>query len=151
MKKPLSTIKSKRLIKILYEFVFPATTICSLLLISPRLPRDLFFNSRVLDFVTRIWLCIMFCMGYIILSDLERYQSWFYQNKKKNLSSDNDFSTRVFNITMSLMLGIFASLISWWTIRTFLPVLDNFALALAVLNGVLFFTPLFFQRNHFTF
>jgi hypothetical protein len=90
-------------------------------------------------------------MGYIILSDLERYQSWFYQNKKRNLNSDNDFATRVFNITMSILLGIFATLISWWTIHTFLPALDNFALALAVLNGVLFFAPLFFQRNHFSF
>jgi hypothetical protein len=150
MKKPLSTIKSKSLIKLLYKFVFPATAICSLLLISPRIPRDLFLGSRVLDLVTRIWLCIMFCMGYIILSDLERYQSWFYQSKKRNLSPDNDFATRIFNITMSIMLGIFATLISWWTIRTFLPVLDNFALALAVLNGVLFFAPLFFLRNHFS-
>jgi hypothetical protein len=92
----------------------------------------------------------MFCVGYIILSDLERYQSWFYQNKKKNINSDNDFVTRVFNISMSIMLGIFATLVSWWTIHTFLPILDNFALALAILNGVLFFAPLFFHRNSFT-
>jgi hypothetical protein len=90
-------------------------------------------------------------MGYIILSDLERYQSWFYQNKNRDLSSGNDFVTRVFNIAMSIMLGVFATLVSLWTIHIFLPVLDNFALALAVLNGVLFFAPLFFHRNHFTF
>ena len=149
MKKLQFTINTKSSIRILYRFVFPLIVVCLLLFISPKLPRALFLGSSFFDLIARLWLCVIFCMGYIILSDLEKYQSWFYRGKGKKENSKYDIVTSVFNTTMSVMLGSFAAIVSSWSIHTFLPIFNNFALGLAFLNGVIFFAPLFYKRNSF--
>lgn len=149
MNKPQLNINIKSSIKILYRYVFPSIVVCLLLIISPKLPRALFLDSSFFDLLARIWLSVIFGMGYIILSDLEKYQSWFYQGKGGNANSNSDIVTRVFNVTMSIMLGTFAAIVSWWSIHTFLPIFNSFALGLALLNGVICFAPLFYKRDSF--
>lgn len=90
-------------------------------------------------------------MGYIIMSDLEKYKTWFYGFKKDNFSYSSDALNVIWNFSMAFMLGTFVALISWWAIHIFLPILNNIALILALLNGFLFFAPLFYQRSRFRF
>ena len=137
--------------KFFYQFIFPLTVVISLLLISGNISRPLFSGSILLDFLARFWLCLIFAMGYIIISDLDKYQIWFYGHSRENLGDPPDTFTIFWNICMSLMLGIFATLISWWAVRTFLPILNHIALLLALLNGFLFSMPLLYQSSRFRY
>lgn len=152
MKKPITVFEMLvRLIKILYQVVLPLTVWISLLIVSEKISRPPFSGSRLLDFTARLWLCLIFSMGYIIISDLEKYKTWFYGGKVGNLSPTTDVITTLWNMVMSVMLGIFAALISWWAVRTFLPIFNESAIVLASLNGIIFFVPMFYQRKSFRF
>jgi hypothetical protein len=136
--------------RILYRLVLPLLLCIFLLIVSGNISRPLFLGSKLLDFIARLWLCLIFSMGYIIVSDLERYKSWFYGGKISNLTSANDPWAMLLNVIMGLMFGIFAALISWWAVRTFLPIFNGIALIVALVNGILFFIPVFSERNRFS-
>jgi hypothetical protein len=152
MKKIISDRKvSKKMVRLFYACFLPITTILSLLILSAAIPRKLFLSSSLLDFLARLWICLVFSMGYLIMSDIYKFRAWYYGGKLKITNGANDSTTMTWNIVMTLMLGVFAALASWWTIQTFLPILDRLAVYLALLNGVLYAMPLFGERKQFRF
>jgi hypothetical protein len=138
-----------RLIKLIYRFILPLLVAFLLLIVSSNISRPLFSGSKLLDLIARVWVCVIFSMGYIILSDLEKYKALFYGAKIDNVNSIIETSTVIANISIAVIFGIFAALISWWSVRTFVPILSDMALIIALLNGILFFAPIFYQRHHF--
>lgn len=137
--------------KFLYLLILPLVVFVFLLLVSENISRPLFSGSKMLDFVARLWLCLIFSMGYIIVVDLERYKSWFYGRKIDDSNSKVDNSTIFLNIIMSIIFGVFAALITMWAVRTFLPIFSKVSLIVATINGILYFVPMFCQRKHFRF
>ena len=133
----------------LYVLILPLVVSVLLLLVSENISRPLFSGSKILDFVARLWLCLIFGMGYIIVADLERYKSWFYGQKIDSSASKVDNSTIFWNISLSIMFGVFAALITVWAVRMFLPIFSDVSLILAMLNGILYFAPMFHQRKRF--
>lgn len=140
-----------RLKSFFYVLILPSVVSILLLLVSESISRPLFSGSKTLDFMARLWLCLIFGMGYIIVVDLERYKSWFYGSKIHDSNTKADNSTIFWNVSMSTMFAVFAALITGWAVRTFLPTFSNASLVLSILNGALYFVPMFYQRKHFRF
>jgi predicted membrane protein len=86
-----------------------------------------------------------------MLSDIERYKTWFYGKRIEDPNSVNDGVKTIWNIGVSVMFGVFSAIISWWTIKMFLPNFNNIALILALLHGCIFAIPMLYYGNRFNF
>jgi hypothetical protein len=134
-----------------YRIVMPVVVVILLLIVSQGIARPLFFGSSIVDLLIRVWLCLCYCSGYIILSNLRKYESWFYQRRNENTNVQNDPVTRVWYVGMGIMSGLFSVLISWWTVKAFLPNLNNFIWFIAIINGLLFSLPVVIQNRNVRF
>jgi hypothetical protein len=139
--------KLSRVGRFIYTVILPLVIAFSLLFVSNNTARPLFLGSVLLDFLARLWICIMFWAQYAIVCDLERYRRWFYAGKIIEPNCSEDVVNEIWNLCMGLMGAVYVSLISWWSIRIFLPIVEEYSIMLAILNGLAFFLPMFLQRK----
>ena len=137
--------------KLVYIIIMPLIVAILLLIVSQSITRPLFFDSFIVDLVVRIWLCICFCLGYIILANIKKYESWFYQRKYEDLKSKNNLPTTLWNISRGIMFGLFSGLVSWWTVQVFLPNFIPICWFIAILHGLVFSLPIVIQSKSINF
>jgi hypothetical protein len=129
----------------------PIITIILLIIVSQFITRQWLFGSAVFDFIARIWLSLCLCMSYIVLANLDKYRLWFYGRRIENLNSENGVMTTIWNISMGIMLGFFALLITRWAVQVFLPIFIHFGWPIAFLNGIILSVPIIARHQKFLF
>lgn len=130
----------KKIKNILYKLVLPTLVVINFIFISGNIDRPNFGNSEYIDIFVRVWISLFFCIGYFMLSDMGKYEHWFYGNRWQEYLHEDIFA-RIINLIMDLLFGAFAALITWWSIQYFLPPYTNIAVLLSIINGILFFIP----------
>jgi hypothetical protein len=136
-----------RLIVVFYKFVMPFITILSLMGISQITQRPKFLGSEFIDFVTRVLLSLWFCFSYVRLPHLRQHYR-FYPNIEWS-KSDIHPSARLVYIGIGSAFGVFITIITSWVIRAFIPILSDYSLVLAILNGLIYAIPMALQYEVF--
>lgn len=127
-----------KLITVLYRFIFPIITVLFLLVIASLTYRSNIFMSRCVDFFIRALLAAWYCQGYIRLSNLSSYR--IYPNITWTKNDVQGVEKYVYQ-SLIIVSGIFLVIISWWTIQFYFSFMANFALPIAILNGVIVTIP----------
>ncbi len=140
-----------RLFKYFYNYIMPFVTIIVLMVVAQAISRPLLFSSAVADFLGRLWISLCFSASYVILADPERYRTWIYGRKIEQRKDHEDPATSLWNVGMGLMLGFFVFMITRWVVHVFLPIMKDFSLVLAMLNGLICAISLIARRKKMLF
>jgi hypothetical protein len=150
--KKASVLQPSALLEYFYKWVMTGITVILLLVVSQVIARPLILRSFVIDLLARIWICLVFCRGYVILSNPRKHMARFYHKKIEDLENVSDHVTGyLIVVPIGFMFGILATAVTWWTLQVFIPILGNVILALSILNGVICFMPIAVKPNRFVY
>lgn len=148
MSKHSSSPKFKtRLVILFYKVVMPSLMLILLLGVSSLISRPTFAGSKFIDALVRIMLSLWFVIGYIRLPNLaKKYR--LYPNVEWKRSEISAWG-KLFYLSLAILFGVGITLVTWWAINVFLPVLKNVSLLLAIVNGMLYIIPIARQYQVF--
>ena len=121
--------------RIFYKVILPAVTIISMFGSYPFISNPISV-SRI---IMRVILCIWFCAFYIKLSKISEHS--IYPNIKWT-KNDVGPKEKYFYITMGIFVGLMCAIITGWTVRFFIPILSDYYIVLAILNGFIIMVPI---------
>jgi hypothetical protein len=135
------------LIYVFYNFVMPAATTITFLVVSQFIRRPFVFGSGLLDFLARVLLCLWFFFSYTRLLNIkEKYKPFSDITWSK---SDIDPVERILLIGLAIFFGTMVTLFTWMSLNAFVPIVGKFGIVLAIANGVVFLIPLCLQYEVF--
>jgi hypothetical protein len=120
----------------------PLITVFFLLGISSVISRPMLLGGFIADLIVRFLICIWFCGLYIRLSRFSKYH--LYPNIKWS-KTDVGSTEKLFYFGVAIFLGLGCTIVTWWTLKTFLPVFSHFVLITAIINGLLISLPIMAQ------
>jgi hypothetical protein len=136
------SLSLRKLIAGFYRFVMPLITLALMLGVSSFIDRPQLFGTFSSDFVVRVLLCVWFCGIYICLSRFSQFS--FYPNIQWS-KADVGPTEKYLYAGMGILFGIGSAIITWWAVRTFMPVFSSYRAALALFNGAIIMAPVVTQ------
>ncbi len=116
---------------IFYRFIMPIATGFLLFVMSQITPRSAFLGYQITDVLVRLLLWLMFCIAYWSLTNVYRpnpkRSSWLLLHK--------DVSTLLYLLFSAIGSGLTLSLVTWWTVNFFVPLLSRYSILLGIGNG----------------
>lgn len=131
-----------------YKLILPSISIGLFFGASLIIPRQYFLGSKVIDLIIRILLCLWFCYGYLQLPILAKKRFLpIIEWKKYELFVDE----KIFIFFQVILFSFIMSVITWWTIDIFVPILRPYSVIMSILNGFLYLIPLIAQYEKLKF
>jgi hypothetical protein len=116
---------------IFYRFIMPTATGFLLFVLPQITSRSAFLGYQITDFLVRLMLWLMFCIAYWSLSNIYRPNpkrpSWLLLNK--------DISALLHLLFSAIGSGLILSLVTWWSVDSFVPILSRYSIFLGIGNG----------------
>ena len=113
----------------------PAVTIVSMIGYIPFISKPIFVSKIII----RVILCIWFCAFYMRLSNISEYR--IYPNIKWT-KNDVGPKEKYFYMATGVFIGLMCAIITGWAIRVFIPILSDYSIVLAILNGFIIMLPI---------
>jgi hypothetical protein len=135
----LSVAFNSKILKIAYGAVLPITVVFLLFGVSSFSVRSIFLESVIADFIIRFMITLWFCGLYIKLSQFSSFS--FFPNKEWS-KYDVGEKEKYFYVGLIFLFSAGCGLFTFWIIQWFLPVLSDFAVAVAVLNSIIVLLPM---------
>lgn len=118
-----------------YRIVLPALVVVFLWGVSQMIVRPRLLNSEAADIVVRLLLGLWF---------IRLYRAFPYRRitPVSNWSkAELDIVEKVYYIGLGVISGPIMGLVTWWVIRVFLPIFEDYGIFIAGLNGLIFSLP----------
>jgi hypothetical protein len=124
---------------LIYRVALPLSVITLLLGIASFNDRPQLLGSSGADSMIRLLLTAWFCGLYWSLAKFSSFA--FYHRPKKEYSTMETVE-KIYHIVMSIFFSSMVTIITYWTIKWFLPINPDLTIGITVSNGLLTLFPM---------
>jgi hypothetical protein len=123
----------------------PGITLFGLFVLSTWVPRPLEGGSALFDLAPRLYVALMYCVLFLIVEDIPRYERWIWGRSIEVNPAEGDVVRAAWDTGMSIMGFALTAIMTYFVIQTFVPILSGYALVVATAYGLLGAVPLYLR------